>query len=98
MTTYTTADVRNAATALSTEAIAAGVIPANGVLVFHKGNSSNGISPRFTVVIPGAAGMMEDSASFLPRFTYKSTAREMVFALDAARLAFNAVNNNQAGN
>ena len=92
MTTYTTSDVRNAATALSTEAIRAGVIPANGVLVFHKGNSTNGISPRFSVTVPGA-GDVEQAASFLPRFTYKSTAREMVFALDAARLAFNAVNN-----
>jgi hypothetical protein len=92
MTTYTTTDVRNAATALSTEAIQAGVIPANGVLVFHKGNSSNGIAPRFSVTVPGA-GERQFEASFLPRFTYKSTAREMVFALDAARLALNAVNN-----
>lgn len=93
MTTYTASDVRTATMALSSEAIRAGIIPTESVIVFHKGNSSNGISPRFTVVIPGAAGMMEDSASFLPRFTYKSTAREMVFSLDAARLALSAVNN-----
>lgn len=95
MTTYTTADVRNATMALSSEAIRAGIIPAAAVIVFHKGNSSNGISPRFSVTIPGAASDVQFAASFLPSFTYKSTAREMVFALDAARLAFNAVNNNQ---
>lgn len=97
MTTYTLRDVRNAATALSSEAIQAGAIPANGVLVLHAGNRTNGISPRFSVTIPGA-GEREHEASFLPRFTYKSTTREMVFALDAARLAFNAVNNLKAGN
>lgn len=65
---------------------------ASDVLVFHKGNRANGISPYFTVFTPAESPNGSRRPAFLPTFTYKSTAREMVFALDAARLAFNTVN------
>lgn len=90
MTTYSTADVILAVSALADEAIRAGVLAAGSKIAYSKGSSRNGVSPKFDALT--ADGDLS-SVSFLPRFTYKSTAREMVFAIDAARLAFNAVNN-----
>lgn len=93
MTTYTASDVRTATAALADEATRAGIMQASDVLVFHKGNRTNGISPYFTVFTPAESPNGSRRASFLPDFTCKSSNREMVFAIDAARLAFNAVNN-----
>jgi hypothetical protein len=86
MTTYTTESVRAAAAALTSEATRAGIMPAGSQLYYSKGNRTNGISPCFEVHAPAGRTF----ASFLPQFTYKSTNREIVFALDAARLVLNA--------
>jgi hypothetical protein len=94
MTTYTSADVKRALMALAPEANRAGALGADEVIIYSAGSKLNGVAPE--VLVRGADGI-HSHAPFLPRFTHKSTARELVYSIDAARLAFNTVNNLKAG-
>ena len=71
---------------LAHEAKLAGLMGELDALIYEPGSRPNGIAPAVSV------GRRGSRALFLPRFTHKTTPREVELALDAAAAALFQVN------